>query len=138
MAGTKFHYRVEGLAELLKKADKRVLLGPPLRSFFDKAAGAVKKFAQLRSPLRTGRLQESIDSKVDPADVPLSAEVGVTDASIRYPYVLEFSSKTHYRSTSGSGSPTKGGLSSTPDDAQDEVKTAVGELGRDIEAAWQA
>ena len=136
------NYKIEGLEELLKKLDKREMLAKPLRNFWERAAEAVRGFAKLRAPYRTGRLQGSIVPAYDKSDLPLWAEVGtgVTERGVSYPTILELSDRTHYRSgQAGWGNmPTKGWFSSALPDAKSDLESAINILGSDIEAAWHS
>jgi hypothetical protein len=97
--------RVEGLAALQRKLRTDVLLAPPLTSAMHAAAADAARIVEGRAPRRSGRLADSIQTRVDRRPVPTWASVSVTarrrsrkfPRGYRYPRLLDYSPKSHHQ-----------------------------------------
>lgn len=129
----------EGLDEIINKTPAK-LLAEPLKRFWERTTLTVVRFARLRAPFKTGRLQDSITSRIDESPLPLWGEVatGVTHKGVSYPTVLQMSDRTHYRATSRMGQLTQGWFTKARDeDATSDISKALDTLGSEVEASWQ-
>ena len=68
--------QVDGLDEVLRKAQPDHLIGPPLKEFFSGATLAVKGEAMATVPVDTAHLQRSHATEVDSGAIPLWGKVG--------------------------------------------------------------
>ena len=131
--------KFEGLDEIINETPAR-LLAAPLKRFWERATLTVVRFARMRAPFRTGRLQDSITNRIDESPIPLWGEVatGVTHRGVSYPTVLEFSDRTHYRATARMGQLTQGWFTKARDeDAVSDITAALDTLGSEVETSWQ-
>ena len=124
----------ERIAEADRVAELPGLLDPPLRRFVNRLALALMGAARLRSPFRTGRLQDSIQASVD-TGVPLAGAVVASNVN-DYPVVLEESARHHYRATNRAGQPTRLWFSGSVDDVAPEVEGWANDLGQELGELW--
>lgn len=79
-------YRIEGLKEIIRRTDPRLLLGP-LRDFFKRAAIVVQSSAREKAPVDTGRLRSSIAYQIDSSEPPLWTKIGT---NVKYAPYMEY------------------------------------------------
>lgn len=87
-----FEMKVSGLEELLKKCSPTIL-EKPLRQFFRDALSAIERETKTRTPVDTGRLRASINSKIDTRPVPLWGRV---ETNTFYAPYVEFGTRPHF------------------------------------------
>ena len=131
--------KFEGLDDIINKTPAR-LLTEPLKRFWERTTLTVVRFARLRAPFKTGRLQDSITNRIDESPIPLWGAVatGVTHKGVSYPTVLEMSDRTTYRATSRMGQPTEGWFTKARDvDAAKDIRKSLETLGSEVGETWQ-
>lgn len=80
-------FEIVGLQPLLRKLTPTALLSVPLRKFFQRAAITLQSNIRPLVPVDTGRLRNSIGYQVDPAPLPLYADVGT---NVFYAPMMEY------------------------------------------------
>jgi len=138
-------FRVNGLAELIRKFDGK-LLKAPLRTFFKRAALRLEGAGKGRSPVDDGRLRNSLTHEIDSSEPPLWAKVGsnVNARGFPYPIALDEGGVTriyHYRGGGAmglAGEPTKGWFSEKAvEDSKPDILGYVDDIGRDVKREWE-
>lgn len=141
--------RVNGLARLLRKLDKKLLI-KPMRRFFERAYTRLEGAGKQRSPVDMGRLRNSLTHEVDTASPPLWAKVGTNVKARGFPYPAALDAGGwddegghhiyHYRgggAMSLAGQPTEGWFTEhAMEDARPDIVDYVKDIGKDVKREW--
>lgn len=126
-----FDIRIVGLDEAVRKLDNDVLLGKPLREFFEKASQTVEAKAKERAAVDTGHMRSRIYHKVATGRIPLWARV--IEPVQTYPGILETDPRYHYAAGPRAGQKTQGWFSGAAEASQGELEHDLNQLANDIE-----
>jgi len=131
---------IEGLEEVIKKTDPKILR-KPLRTFFTNAGLETLREGAIHAPVDTSRLRSSLLKggasniwEMDSSPLPMWLKVGTGVQS--YPKILDTDPRYHYRRGPFRGAPTMGFFSNVPGIIKNRYAALVGELKKAIAKGW--
>lgn len=93
MSDLTIHYTIKGLPELYAKLSTQRLIAAPVSRFFRSAGFRIQGRAQLKAPVFTGALKNSIQPDFDPGSPMRWVRVGTNQQSAA---PMEFGSRPHF------------------------------------------